>query len=111
MYAEIDKQDEETVSAARKLPTWREMNLDTTPETEAILFEMWRETPAWRKLQMMAGLNRSARRLALTGLKQRHPHASPEELRRQLADMVLGVELAARVYGPPAAQPENASNG
>lgn len=98
------------MNAARKLPTWREMNLDTTPETEAVLFEMWRETPAWRKLQMMEGLNRSARRLALTGLKQRHPHASPEELRRQLADMVLGVELAARVYGPLTVQPEVAAD-
>jgi hypothetical protein len=32
-----------------RLPTWREMNLDTTPEAEAILFKLWRETPAWRK--------------------------------------------------------------
>lgn len=84
----------------RKLPSWREMNLDTTPEIDAILFKMWRETPAWRKLELMEGLNRSARQLSLIGLKQRHPNASPEELRRRLADILLGVELAARVYGP-----------
>ena len=99
------------MSADRKPPTWREMNLDTSPETEAVLFEMWRETPAWRKLQMMEDLNRSARRLALAGVKRRHPHASPEELRRQLADMLLGAELAARVYGPSASQTESASDG
>ena len=96
---------------SHRLPTWREMNLDTSPEMEAVLFEMWRETPAWRKLQMMERLNRSARRLALTGLKQRHPHASPEELRRQLADMMLGPELAALVYGPLTAQPKVAADG
>ncbi len=85
---------------SRKLPTWREMNLDTTPEAEAILFKLWREAPAWRKLQMMEALNKSARQLSLIGLKQRHPNASPEELRRRLATIVLGEELATRVYGP-----------
>ncbi len=88
------------MNAERKLPSWREMNLDTTPEIESILFKMWRETPAWRKLELMEGLNRSARQLSLIGLKQRHPNASSEELRRRLADIILGTDLAARVYGP-----------
>jgi len=38
--------------------------------------------------------------LALSGLRQRHPQASEDELRRHLADLWLGPELAARVYGP-----------
>jgi hypothetical protein len=45
-------------------------------------------------------LNQSARALALCGLRRRYPHATPVELRRHLADLVLGAELAARVYGP-----------
>jgi hypothetical protein len=61
---------------------------------------MWRETPAWRKLQMLESLNKSARQLSLIGLKQRHPNASVEELQRRLADMTLGSELATRAYGP-----------
>jgi hypothetical protein len=88
------------MNASRKLPTWREMNLDTTPEIEAVLFKMWRETPAWRKLQMLESLNKSARQLSLIGLKQRHPNASVEELQRRLADMTLGSVLATRAYGP-----------
>jgi len=84
----------------KKLPTWREMNMDTTPEVEEVLFKMWRETPAWRKWQMMDDLNQSAKQLAQIGLKKRHPNASSEEIRRRLADMVLGSELATRVYGP-----------
>ena len=95
-----DGQRRKPMNNGRRLPTWREMNLDTTPETEAVLFKMWRETPAWRKLQMMEGLNRSARQLSLIGLKQRHPNSSLAELRRRLADMVLGPALAERVYGP-----------
>lgn len=95
-----DGQSRKPMNSSRRLPTWREMNMDTTPETEAVLFKMWRETPAWRKLQMMEELNGSARQLSLIGLKQRHTNASPAELRRLLADMALGAELALRVYGP-----------
>lgn len=81
-------------------PTWRQMNADTSPEAEAVLLRLWRETPAWRKWQMAETMNATARELALAGLRGRHPDASPEELRRRLADLVLGVELAAVVYGP-----------
>jgi len=84
----------------KRLPSWREMNWDTTPEAEAVLFNLWREAPAWRKLEMMEGLNRAARQLFLAGLRQRFPEASSEELRRRLAAIMLGEELAARVYGP-----------
>jgi len=76
------------------------MNWDTSPEAEAILFNLWRETPAWRKLELMEGLNRTARQLALMGLRRRFPNGSAEELRRRLASMILGDELAEHVYGP-----------
>lgn len=81
------------------LPTWRELNMDTSPEAEAILFKFWRETSARRKLEMMERLNHSARQLALVGLRRRFPNASVEELHRRLADMILGEELAQEVYG------------
>jgi len=74
---------------------------DTPPEIERILFERLRDMPAWRKLDMVAQLNQAGRDLALIGLRQRYPHASPQEIRRRLADLLLGPELAARAYGPP----------
>jgi hypothetical protein len=40
------------------------------------------------------------RMLALAGLRERHPGASPLELRRRLADLLLGATLAKEVYGP-----------
>ena len=92
-------QNHETAQKKRRLPSWREMNWDTTPEAEAILFKLWREAPAWRKLEIMEGLNRSARQLALMGLRQRFPDAFDEELRWRLAVITLGKELATRVYG------------
>lgn len=92
------------IDSSSRLPTWRQMNRDTSPEAEAVLFGLWRETPGWRKWEMMEALNRSARELALAGLRQRYPKTTPDELRRRLADLLLGLELAAEVYGPgPAA--------
>jgi len=48
---------------------------------------------------MLAQLNASARTLALAGLRARHPHASEAELRRRLAGLLVGDELARKVYG------------
>ena len=43
---------------------------------------------------------RTSRHLAMMGLRSRHPGESIERLRRRLCGLVLGEELAARVYGP-----------
>jgi hypothetical protein len=73
---------------------------DTSPETERVLFTLLREMPPWRKVELVAQLNQTVRELALTGLRERYPAASPAELQRRLADLVLGTELAERAYGP-----------
>ena len=48
---------------------------------------------------MVLSANRTARALALTGLRERYPGESPERLRRRLADLWLGPDLAAKAYG------------
>jgi hypothetical protein len=78
---------------------------DTSLQTERVLFKMMRDMPPWRKLEMVGELNQAVRDLAMLGLRERHPNATPEELRRRLADMILGSELALKVYGP-LAKPE-----
>jgi hypothetical protein len=77
---------------------------DTSPEAQRALIELLRQAPAWRKLELLAQLNTMARTLALSGLRQRHADATPAELRRRLADLLLGPDLAARAYGPWPAQ-------
>ena len=72
---------------------------DTDPKMEALQIRLLRETPPWRKMQMLAGLNAAARSLALSGLRQRFPQAGEAELRRRLAGLLLGDELATKVYG------------
>jgi hypothetical protein len=81
---------------------------DTRPEAEDLLIELLRRQPAWQKLRRMNQLNTRLRTLALSGLRQRHPNASDAELHRRLADLLLGPELAAQVYGPlPATTPHS----
>jgi hypothetical protein len=72
---------------------------DTQPEMEALQVRLLREAPAWRKLELLAQLNASVQLLALSGLRQRHPDASENELKRRLAGLLLGEELACKVYG------------
>ena len=72
---------------------------DTHPKMEALQIQLWREATPTRKMQMLAQLNESARILALTGLRSQYPQASAEELRRKLAGLILGEELARKVYG------------
>jgi hypothetical protein len=73
---------------------------DTGPEAERVLIDLLRQAPASRKLEMLGQLNAAARRLALQGLRARHPDATETQLQRYLADLLLGPMLAARSYGP-----------
>ena len=73
---------------------------DTSPEAEQVLMDLLRKAPAWRKLEMVAELNRTVRMLAMSGLRERYPDATEPELRRHLADLLLGPELAEKAYGP-----------
>ena len=72
---------------------------DTSPEAEAILITLLRQAPAWRKFKMVGDLNATVKQFALTGIRQRHPMATEREINRHLADLLLGEELAALVYG------------
>jgi hypothetical protein len=73
---------------------------DTHRDAERVQIELMRQAPPWRKLYLLGQLNQTVKLMALSGLRQRQPQATEEELRRRLADLLLGVELAARVYGP-----------
>jgi len=72
---------------------------DTHPAVEELQLRLLREASPQRKLQIVAELNQLVDELALAGLRNRHPDELPERLRRRLADMLLGEELAARVLG------------
>jgi hypothetical protein len=93
----IDWHEERTAMAA--------LFSDTDPTAEQVLIDLLRHASPARKLGMLGQMNAAARRLALQGLRARHPGASEEQLRRYLADLLLGPELAARAYGPLPVEP------
>ena len=73
---------------------------DTDPHAEQVLINLMRTAPVSRRLEMLGQLNAAAQQLALQGLRVRYPGATTAQLRRYLADLLLGPELAARAYGP-----------
>ena len=72
---------------------------DTHPKMEALQIQLWRQASPTRKMNMLAQLNASARMLAITGLRAQYPQASDAELRRKLADLLLGDDLARKAFG------------
>lgn len=72
---------------------------DTHPKIEAFQIQLLREAPSWRKANMLGQMFQTMKELAYQGLRQRHPDAGENELRRRLAGVILGEELAEQVYG------------
>jgi hypothetical protein len=72
---------------------------DTHLQMEALQIRLWRQASPTQKMNMVAQLNAAARTLALTGLRAQYPQASEAELRRKLATLMLGEELARKLYG------------
>ena len=72
---------------------------DTHPKMEALQIQVIRHMPSWKKIAMVDSLNETVRTLAISGIKDRNPKATPEQIHRMLADLMLGAELAHKVYG------------
>ena len=81
-------------------PSWSALHPGEDPRAEALVFARLRETSGVEKLAAMRRLTAASRHLATAGRRRRHPGASPAELQRRLAALLLGEELAALVYGP-----------
>lgn len=79
--------------------TYRTQSADVTPEIEAIVVDGWRRMSPAEKVRQVRELTRTTRRFALAGLRDRHPNASDEELRRRLAAFWLDREMMVRVFG------------
>ena len=72
---------------------------DTSPAMESLQAELLRAATPFDRMKMLIQINDFARSVALAGLKTRLPHAGEVELRRRLADLLLGASLAQKVYG------------
>ena len=74
---------------------------DTSIAALAVQDALFRRASPADKLAQVARLSRMVDRLSIAGLRQRHPTADDETIRYRRAELRLGRELAARVYGAP----------
>ena len=71
---------------------------DTNLKIEKIQIEIIRSMPAWKKISIVDSLNETIKTLMLNGIKDRNPSISPQQAHRALAELLLGKELARKVY-------------
>ncbi len=81
------------------LPSWRAMHADTSSSVERLQIQMFRNAPAWRKLQMAGELRETMLLFLRSGLEERHPNSTEAQIKRLMADHLLGAELASKMYG------------
>ena len=73
---------------------------DTHPEVEARILAAWRKMRPHEKLDRVCQMRETVVSFAMAGLRARHPGESETQLRRRLAALLVGEDLAARAYGP-----------
>jgi hypothetical protein len=77
-----------------------ELLSDTRPEVTKIQMDLLRKASPARRLALLGQMNQTVKVLALAGLRSNYPDETSEQLHRRLADLLLGPELACKVYGP-----------
>ena len=72
---------------------------DTSPDIQRIHYELMREVPPVKRLQLAMELTQTARELILADIQYRFPDADPDELRRRFIARMLPRQDVIKVYG------------
>ena len=75
------------------------LSSDTTLEAEAVLLELLRRAPVWKRLQMVDQMYETLRLLTVADLRRCYPNADEDELKRRLASRLLSPEEIVAAYG------------
>ena len=78
---------------------YRTQSPDTSREAEEIQFEAYRRMSFAEKLAIIDDLNRTAEGLARVGIRERHPDATEDEIRKRLAALRYGREFTIKWLG------------
>ena len=73
------------------------LSLDTSPEAERLQIDGWRRMSPEQKAATVTALTTMAMGMTMAGLRHRHPGESEPALRKRLATILHGPELARRV--------------
>ena len=80
---------------------------DTDPEAARIQREIFRRMTPAQKIELVSDHIVAGRELARAGLRIRFPEADAAEIERRPHGLILGEELATKVYGPlPQGKPD-----
>jgi len=80
------------------LPPRLGLSRDTTPDAERVYWEIMQRLSGARKLEMAMEMSENMRRIALAGIRQRHPEYNEDEVRRALLLVLQGREIYRQVY-------------
>ncbi len=83
----------------KRTESYRYPHGDTPPETRRVQYEICRNVPLGRKIELTFSMCDTGRLLALSGLRMLHPEATEAQLQRMWARKHLGPELFEQVYG------------
>ena len=76
----------------------RPLARDTSREIEDRQVAAWRAMSPLEKANLISGLTRASREMALAGVRHRYPGASERDIFLRLAILTLGLELARGAY-------------
>lgn len=75
------------------------LSRDTSPEAEAVLMELLRQAPVWKRLQMVDQMHETLRLLTIADLRRCYPNADENEINRRLAARLLSRADVMAAYG------------
>ena len=79
--------------------TIRAIPADTSPEAFRVMVEAYRAMPGSRKMEMAMQMSDDIMEVAASGVRQRHPEYTEEQVRLVLIRMRLGEKLFREVFG------------
>jgi hypothetical protein len=77
----------------------RPLAADTSLEAERLQIGIWRAMTPAEKWALLEDLHASANLFLEAGIRLRHPHAGPEEVRMRRLCLTLGKDLVRQAYG------------
>jgi hypothetical protein len=78
---------------------YRTQSADTAFDVEQLLVEAYRRMPPWEKARRVGEMVQTLETLALAGIADRHPQATPQERRLRLAALRLDRDTMVRAFG------------
>ncbi len=77
---------------------YQPQSFDTNPKIDKFIMQAFRRMPAWKKAHLTNEATKGIQQWAIIGIRNQYPHATPDEIRFQLAVRWLGEEIANRLY-------------